>query len=133
MPNPLSWKVSTSLKEVSTQNTLCSGGRWAVSGQSFLMVPDDRCCVVPLTTLGAEPFDVIREIPVVVSPEDDGYLATFLDANIGIAGDNKEEAVANLQMLLVDMFDDLEARETRLGPHPKQQLAILRTHMRRRQ
>jgi hypothetical protein len=97
------------------------------------MVPDDRCCVVPLTTLGAEPFDVIREIPVVVSPEDDGYLATFLDANIGIAGDNKEEAVANLQMLLVDMFDDLEAQETRLGPRPKQQLAILRTHMRRRQ
>jgi predicted DNA-binding antitoxin AbrB/MazE fold protein len=88
--------------------------------------------VVPIITLEPEPFDLLRSIPVVVQPTDDGYLATFFDANIGITGDTKEESVANLRLLLVDVFDELEREEAQLGPQLIRQLAVLRGFMKRR-
>lgn len=88
--------------------------------------------LVPITTLAPEPFDLLREVPVVVQRTDDGYLATFFDANIGMTGDTQAEAVSNLRLLLVDVFDELETDEARLGPQTARQLAVLRTFMRRR-
>jgi predicted DNA-binding antitoxin AbrB/MazE fold protein len=88
--------------------------------------------VVPVTTLEPEPFDLLRSIPVVVQPTADGYLATFYDANIGITGDTKEESVANLRLLLVDVFEELEKEEAKLGPQLVRQLAVLRGCMKRR-
>jgi hypothetical protein len=88
--------------------------------------------VVPITTLEPEPFDLARDIPVVVQPTDDGFLATFFDANIGMTGDTKEEAVANLRLLLVDVFDELEKEEGQLGPDLVRQVAVLRSFMKRR-
>ena len=87
---------------------------------------------VPITTLEPEPFDLARDIPVVVRPTNDGYLATFFDANIGMIGDTREEAVANLRLLLVDVFDELEKEEGQLGPTLVRQLAVLRSFMKRR-
>ena len=60
-------------------------------------------------------------------------MATFFDASIGMTGDTREEAVANLRLLLVDMFDDFETQESQLGPEPERQLAVLRTFIRRQQ
>jgi predicted DNA-binding antitoxin AbrB/MazE fold protein len=88
--------------------------------------------VVPISTLEPEPFDLLRSIPVVVQPTADGYLATFFDANIGITGDTKEESVANLRVLLVDVFEELEREEARLGPQLVRQLAVLRCFVKRR-
>ncbi len=88
--------------------------------------------VVPITTLDPEPFDLLRDIPVVVQPTDDGFLATFFDANIGMTGDTREEAVANLRLLLADVFDELEKEEAQLGPPLVRQLAVLRGFMKRR-
>jgi len=93
---------------------------------------DSQSVVVPITTLEPEPFDLLQQIPVVIQPTDDGYLATFFDANIGMTGDTKEESVANLRMLLVDVFDELEREEGQLGPHLVRQLAVLRSVMKRR-
>lgn len=99
-----------------------------------LLQDDEQCpsIVVPITTLDPEPFELVREIPVVVTPDEDGYLATFSDADICMTGDTKEEAVENLRLFLVDIFDDLEAQESCLGPHPKRQLAVLRDFIHRR-
>jgi predicted DNA-binding antitoxin AbrB/MazE fold protein len=94
--------------------------------------PVAESVVVPITTLEPEPFDLARDIPVVVRPTDDGYLATFFDANIGMTGDTREEAVANLRLLLVDVFDELEKEEGQLGPKLVRQLAVLRSFMKRR-
>jgi predicted DNA-binding antitoxin AbrB/MazE fold protein len=88
--------------------------------------------VVPISTLDPEPFDLLRTIPVVVQPTVAGYLATFFDANVGITGDTKEESVANLRLLLVDVFEELEREEARLGPQLVRQLAVLRGFMKRR-
>ncbi len=87
--------------------------------------------VIPIATLAPEPFELIRSIPAVVQSSDDGYLATFFDANIGITGDTKEEAVANLRMLLVDVYEKLEKDEAQLGPQLVRQLAVLRSFMKR--
>ena len=91
----------------------------------------EKSVMVPITTLDPEPFELIRDLPVVVVREDDGYLATFFDAGIGMTGDSREEAVANLRLLLVDMFDDFETHEAQLGPEPERQLAVLRIFIRR--
>lgn len=93
---------------------------------------DSQSVVVPITTLEPEPFDLLRNISVVVQATDDGYLATFFDANIGMTGDTKEESVANLRLLLVDVFDELEREEGQLGPQLVRQLAVLRSFMKRR-
>jgi hypothetical protein len=87
--------------------------------------------VVPITTLEPEQFDLARDIPVVVRPTDDGYLATFFDANIGMTGGTREEAVGNLRLLLVDVFDELEKKEGQLGPKLVRQLAVLRSFIKR--
>ena len=49
-------------------------------------------------------------------------------------GDTREEAVANLRLLLVDVFDELEEEEEedQLGPKLVRQLAVLRSFMKRR-
>lgn len=93
---------------------------------------DEQSMIVPITTLEPEPFDLLQHIPVVVQPTDDGYLATFFDADIGMTGDTKEEAVANLRLLLADVFEKLEREEALLGPHLVRQLAVLRKFMKRR-
>ena len=92
---------------------------------------DSRPIVIPVTTLAPEPVAVLRDIPVVVRPTEDGYLATLFDANIGMTGDTQEEAVENLKALLVDVFEQLEREESHLGPGPQRQLATLRTFLTR--
>jgi hypothetical protein len=45
--------------------------------------------IVPIVTFAPEPFDIIKEIPVVVQPTDDEFSATFFDANINTQGCNE--------------------------------------------
>lgn len=88
---------------------------------------------VPITTLAPEPFDVLRDIPVVVQAVDDGFTATFFDANISTSGDTQEEGVSNLKSLIVDIFEDLQSEPPkRLGPEPSRQLMVLRSFIRRK-
>ncbi len=96
------------------------------------LLRDSQSVVVPIAALEPEPFNLLRDIPVVVQSTDDGFLATFFDANIGMTGDTREEAVANLKVLLVDVFDELDRDEGQLGPQLVRQLAVLRSFMKRR-
>ena len=101
--------------------------------RSVGQLTNSQAIVVPISTLEPEPFELLREIPVVVQPTEDGYLATVFDVNLGMTGDTQQEAVANLKQLIVDVFDELEQDEERLGPHPARQLAVLRSLIKRRQ
>src|ERR1700757_5007489 len=53
-----------------------------------------RSGLVPVTTLDPEPFELAREIQVVVQPDDDSFVATFFDANINASGETQQDAVA---------------------------------------
>ncbi len=88
--------------------------------------------IVPITTLAPEPYDLLREIKVVVQPASDEFLATFFDANVNATGCNETEAVDNLKEILTSRFEYLDRlAPTLLGPAPSRQIAILRTFMRR--
>ena len=81
----------------------------------------------PITTFAPEPYDLLRQIVVVIHPNESGYTAGFFDANIHASGDTDEEALRNLKSLILDTFDALSMEPPdRLGPEPKRQLAVLR-------
>jgi hypothetical protein len=67
-----------------------------------------------------------------LQPSDDGFTATFFDANIGSSGDTEEEAINNLRTLIIDTFELLESKQPeQLGIEPRRQLAILRSLIRK--
>jgi hypothetical protein len=88
--------------------------------------------VVLVRSLGNEPIQLKSDISVVVQPSGDDFIATYFDAGISISGDSQEEAVDNLKVLIVDLFESYEEDEAKLGPGPRQQLAALREVIERR-
>jgi len=88
--------------------------------------------LIPITTLAPEPYALARDIPVVIQPTGDEFIATFFDANISTAGETQEEAVGNLRSLLLDTFEYLESEPAEaLGPEPARQLGVLRAFLKR--
>jgi predicted RNase H-like HicB family nuclease len=87
--------------------------------------------IVPIQTFEPEPYSLLKPMSVLIEDSEDGYLASFFDANIGTSGETEQEAFENLKSLVLDMFDSLnrEAPE-RLGPEPARQLAVLRSFIR---
>lgn len=80
-----------------------------------------------IETFAPEPYTVKRPLPVSMQRRQDGYLASFVDANINSSGDTQQEAFANLRELILDVFDNLRSLPaSELGPGPKRQLAVLR-------
>jgi hypothetical protein len=90
--------------------------------------------IVPITTLEPEPYELLREIKLVIQKvEEDEYTATFFDANLGTAGCNPPEAIDNLKDLLISRFDYLAGQPAeKLGQGPTKQLRILRAFIRAR-
>ena len=73
-----------------------------------------------LSSLGISGYTVQKPIPVTVRQDGDEFVATFFDANISTGGDTEQEAVANLQSLIADFYDDLVTTpDEKLGPSPK--------------
>lgn len=73
-------------------------------------------------------YEVVKPIPVFIREVDGGFVASFKAANVNSSGDTWDEAVANLQSLLGNILDLLLShRPEKLGPAPKQQLAVLQS------
>ena len=85
----------------------------------------------PITTFTPEPYELLRQIVVVIHPNETGYTAGFFDANIHASGDTEEEALRNLKSVILDTFDALSTEPPdQLGPEPKRQLAVLSEFLR---
>lgn len=87
---------------------------------------------VHITSLAPEPFQVTREIPVLVETlvnedQEEEFVVRFVEANVGSSGESLEEAVRNLKARLISKLLSLEEFEDRLGPRPKAQLDVLRS------
>lgn len=104
-----------------------------VSGLKELGAARVASVIVPITTLGPiAPYELARDLPIVVQPTESGFTATFFDANVSMSGDTQEEAVDNLKALLIDLFEDLDSEvPERLGPEPARQLGALKSVMRK--
>lgn len=87
---------------------------------------------VPIRSFATEPFELMLPIDVLISPEDDGYQATFLDANLHAYGETKEEALSNIRAAIVETFHRLhELGDAALGKSMLRQKQILSHYMRR--
>ena len=76
--------------------------------------------------LGISGYAVQKPIPVTVSRDGDEFVATFFDANISTGGDTEQAAIANLQDLIADFYDDLAATpDDKLGPSLQRQKLVL--------
>jgi hypothetical protein len=93
---------------------------------------DSLTFTVPINSLAPEPFVLKRPFHVVVRPSDGEFIATLIDANLGMTGDTADEAVEGLKMTIVDAFDFYEKNESIIGPEPTRQLAVLRELIERR-
>jgi hypothetical protein len=83
---------------------------------------------VSITTLATTGLKLRRDIPIVIERVDDGFVATFFDANLSMSGDTQEEAFRNVRELIVDIFNDLDSEPAdRLGPGPRMQIQVLRS------
>ena len=88
--------------------------------------------IVPILTFAPEPYDLLRELKVVVQSSDDECLASFFDANVNASGSNETDAVSNLKDMILDRFTLLEAMPPEsLGAPMRKQLEVLRVFMRR--
>ncbi len=95
--------------------------------------PKSGSITVPICTFDPGPFDLLKEIKVVVRPCDDEFLATFFDANVNASGCNETDAVNSLKDMLLRRFDYLDKMPIeKLGPALVKQITVLRTFIRRR-
>ena len=79
-----------------------------------------------ISSLGIPDYAVQKPIPVTICQDGDEFTATFFDANISTGGDTEQEAVANLQSLIADFYDDLVATpDEKLGPSLRRQKLVL--------
>lgn len=79
-----------------------------------------------------EPFVLLQKIPLNIRRIDAyNYLAEFEEANIGMSGDSREEAIENLACTILDTFENYEKEEHRLGKEPSRQLTVLRSYIRK--
>ncbi len=102
-------------------------------GEKLMAISAQGSLLVPITEFAPEPFDLLKEIKVVVQESDGEFMASFFDANLSSQGCTPQEAFDNLKDLLLSRFDYLDTQPAeRLGPAPKKQLAVLRAFMRRR-
>lgn len=79
-----------------------------------------------VSSLGMPGYTVQKPIPVTICQDGEEFTATFFDANISTGGDTGQEAVANLQNLIADFYDELVATpDGQLGPSLQRQKLIL--------
>lgn len=83
-----------------------------------------------LGSVGVGRLRVLRAFHVLVTTENDDFIANADEINEFGFGSNYVEAVRDLQRTIVELFFSLEADEARLGPDLQQTLATLREHLR---
>ena len=92
--------------------------------------PPDRMEVdrVLVEDLGPE-VTVIKPLLITIERLDEGYVASFPDANINTSGDDWWEALLNLRSLIIDLSVLLADKQACLGPAPRKQYEALRTYL----
>jgi len=82
--------------------------------------------IVPVESLEPASLQVIRPFQVVVTANNDAYVATWYDAHLSASGDTREEAVYNLKDVIAGAMEVLGAHsEDQLGPAVARQLKVL--------
>ena len=80
-------------------------------------------------------FELLQPIPVEFEEVAPGaVIAQFVEADLAITGDDRQDAQDSLASWILDVFDDLiEAEPRMLGATPAMQIRVLRQYLRHRQ
>lgn len=84
---------------------------------------------LPIVSLPNDEYHVLRPIPVVFEQTEDGWIAWFEQAGIGMSGTTKTEAKELLSHDILDAFILFTEEEDKLGPGPIVQLKVLRSYI----
>ena len=83
--------------------------------------------VARIATLVPVRLQMKKDIPVLLKPQGEEFVASFLDANVNASGETEAEALNNLKATLATVFEKLRSLPAKnLGPGPARQLAVLR-------
>jgi hypothetical protein len=75
-------------------------------------------------------YQMLKPILATVRKADEGFVASFNEANIHASGDSINEAALNLKYLITDVFDLLhDSALSTLGPEPKRQRSVLASYI----
>ncbi len=89
--------------------------------------------VLPLTSLAPEPYEIVGQIHILIQPAQEGYVAYYLDANLGVSGETKAEALNGVKDRIISTYERfIEKPDEKLGPGPLRQKQVLASHIRRR-
>lgn len=101
--------------------------RLAATEEKLRELAEPGAITFSVATFAPEPYAVKQPFGIVVWHQPEGFIASFVDANINSSGDTQQEAFANTKELILDTFDRLNSLPAnKLGPGPKRQLAVLR-------
>lgn len=101
----------------------------------------ERCAVlerlspilVPIESLAPELYEVVKPFHAVVRYQNEQYIASFFDANLGASGDTQAEAIFNLKDIITGTFEIVTTvDESELGPGPLQQRKVLEQFIRKK-
>lgn len=87
----------------------------------------------PIVRLPNGEYRVLQPIPVVFEKTEDGWIAWFEHAGIGMPGATITEARDLLSHNLLDAFVFFTENEDKLGPGPIVQLEVLRSYITRQE
>jgi hypothetical protein len=86
---------------------------------------------IPLRSFAPEPLEVAVPMDVVISCEEDGFQASFLDGNLHAYGETREEALSNIKAAILDTCRRLrEVPDNQLGRSMLRQKQVLNHHLR---
>lgn len=93
-----------------------------------------RRCSKSITEFPNEPYEVMVPIPVSIKQDAlEDFTASFVRANIAMTGNTLNDAWSSLAAHILDVFEMLtEHPQENLGRGPRQQLDILKQHIRER-
>ena len=113
---------------------LCSASRFVDAGHlEVAETTDTRIDAIPEEY--DDRFELLQPIPVEFEEVAPGaVIAQFLEADLAMTGNDRDDAKASLMPWIIDLFEDLTAAEPRtLGVTPAMQIRVLRQYLRHRQ
>ena len=121
---PTAWLTT----EYSTQNMVFYRNEAEQEFPSADVLTEDRLRTVFIGSLAPTALPLKQFIPVSLTETSDGYIASFVEANIHSSGESELEAIDNLRTLITDFYTRLSGlAPSLLGPMPAKQFSILRS------
>jgi hypothetical protein len=88
--------------------------------------PPSQTYAISIATFAPEPYELLKPISIVIEGRRDGFVASFVEANINASGATEHEAINMIKDMILMAYERLSARDDKhLGPGPLKQKQIL--------